>query len=67
MKIENKVVPSYASTNAESKERRHVYLLDLYMEKVPKGSLVSRPPRKIGKGAWQRFRTFSVDRYRFKF
>ena len=39
MKIENKVVPSYASTNAENKEQCHVYLLDLYMKKVPKGAL----------------------------
>ena len=39
MKIENKVVPSYASTNTENKERCHVYLLDLYMEKVPKDAL----------------------------
>ena len=39
MKMENKVVPSYASTNAENKERCHVYLLDLYMKKVPKGAL----------------------------
>ena len=39
MKIENKVVPLYASTNAENKERCHAYLLDLYMEKIPKGAL----------------------------
>ena len=39
MKIENEVVPSYASTNAENKERCHVYLLNLYMEKVSKGAL----------------------------
>ena len=40
MKIENKVVPSYASANAENRERCHVYLLDLYMEKVPKDALI---------------------------
>ena len=34
-----KIEPSYASTNTENKERCHVYLLDLYMEKVPKGAL----------------------------
>lgn len=39
MKIENKVVPSFASTDAENKERCHVYLLNLYMEKVPKEAL----------------------------
>ena len=39
MKVENKVVPSYRSANAESKERCHVYLLDLYMKKVPKDVL----------------------------
>ena len=32
-------VPLYSSTNAENKERCHVYLLDLYMEKVPKDAL----------------------------
>jgi len=39
MKIENKVVPSYTSANAEDKEWCHVYLLNLYMEKVPKDAL----------------------------
>ena len=52
MKIENKVAPSYASTNAENKERCHVYLLDLYMEKVPKdalskGAFYLRPVAKV--------------------
>ena len=32
MKIENKVVPSYASEG--NGERCHVYLLDLYIKKV---------------------------------
>ena len=39
IKIENKVVPSYTSTNAENRQQCHVYLLDRYMEKVPKGAL----------------------------
>ena len=38
VKIEHKVVPSYASAGAENKERCHVYLLDLYIKKVPSGA-----------------------------